>query len=813
MNVPNKGTINALAFRQIKTGKARNIFAIAAVVLTSVLIMAVLTMGIGLMDASRLTNMKLSGQKAEISFQYLLADEVNTITAHPLIKEYGISRYIATTDEGIWNQTNLEVRTADSNFADMLYSMPTIGRLPESDNEVAVKSWMLDKLGISHEIGQVFPLSFILGDTRYDYELTVCGIWDNDYYLLPYATAFISDSLADKLLTGVDVGYGRTIGEYNGIIQLYANMNGSLIDLNKNLNKLVSETGVDFILTVPRVNFAYNNTSLNIQSLAAIVFVSLIILISGYLLIYNIFYISVIRDIKYYGLLKTIGTTKTQIKRIVNIQAFIYCLVGIPLGLFLGYFLAVGLFPLLIKMTGIDNDINVRVSLFAFITAALLSLVTVFISCNHPAKIAGKISPVEATRYTGITSTKNKKTKRGYDGSSVGRMALANLFRNRKRTIITIASVSIGLILFNIVFTFTNSFDANKMVQSYLCGDFLIADNSYLNMARSYNPAYTLSNEPIDEIASLDGVIDVATVHYKYYEGTYKDDETTMHAQIYGMDDYWLELLAENVYVGAFDRDKFLSGKYILIGSDPQNLFDIGDMVTLNLDNSEIKTQYEVMAKINTVPIHTLSARFRLEVGCSVYLPESELANRDKVDIMSATVIADNSQLDILREKIGAILADNANLDFRSRSDYIMEMNSSNSQFAFVGITLCLVILLIGILNYINTTMTNIMSRKYEFAMLQAIGMTAKQNRKMVMLEGLFFVIITGLIFISLGYGASYGIVRLLTENAKAYTYRFTLLPLLISFPALCLIAVILPQCFFKSISRNSVVERLREIT
>lgn len=47
----------------------------------------------------------------------------------------------------------------------------------------------------------------------------------------------------------------------------------------------------------------------------------LLILVTGYLIIYNIFQISVIRDIRYYGLLKTIGTTGRQIKKILRRQA------------------------------------------------------------------------------------------------------------------------------------------------------------------------------------------------------------------------------------------------------------------------------------------------------------------------------------------------------------------------------------------------------------------------------------------------------------------------------------------------------------
>jgi putative ABC transport system permease protein len=223
------------------------------------------------------------------------------------------------------------------------------------------------------------------------------------------------------------------------------------------------------------------------------------------------------------------------------------------------------------------------------------------------------------------------------------------------------------------------------------------------------------------------------------------------------------------------------------------------------------EAQYIVMAKVDHSRLYALSARFATSPGFSVYLPESELAGRDRADIMSATVIADPKRLDALRGEIGALLAGRPGLDFRSRSDYAAEMEGANRQFAVVGIALCLVVLLIGILNFANTAMTNIMSRKHEFAMLQAIGMTAGQCRNMLALEGAYFALMAAAIFAGAGFAASFAIVRALAENTAAYTYRFTALPLLICPPLLFLIAAALPRLAYRGISRASVVERLRE--
>ena len=64
----------------------------------------------------------------------------------------------------------------------------------------------------------------------------------------------------------------------------------------------------------------------------------LLIILTGYLIIYNIFQISVIKDIRFYGLLKTIGTTGKQIKKIIRRQALVLAAIGIPIGLVAGYF-------------------------------------------------------------------------------------------------------------------------------------------------------------------------------------------------------------------------------------------------------------------------------------------------------------------------------------------------------------------------------------------------------------------------------------------------------------------------------------------
>lgn len=808
MNVPNNRKINSLAVRLIKSSKARSFASVFAVIMTTILVVTVITMGCGIIDASRVTQMRSIGQNADVSFQYLTENEVSSISSNSLVKEYGISKYIASVKEKPWNQETLEIRTADEKFANMTYSMPIIGRLPQDDDEVAVKSWMLDKLDIPKELGQTFPLTFTVDKKQYDMNLKICGIWDDNQNLLPFGTAYISDSLAEELLLNVDVKKSIEKGNYSGSIQMYANLNGSPDKIQSNLDKIVLKSGINPDISIPRVNSIYSDSNMDKKSFFAFAMILVIIIISGYLLIYNIFYISIVKDIKIYGMLKIIGTTRPQIKRIVNIQALIYSVIGIPIGLLIGYILSIVLFPLFVSTTSIDNDISIRPKLLSMVAAVLLSFITVFVSCRYPSKIASRISPIEAIKYNGISIRKYKKAAKDSKKTSIHRMALLNLFRNKKKTFIIIASISIGLILMDIFFTLSKSFNVNEMAKSYIYGDFLISDESYLNMTTSYEPAYTLSEEIASKIESLNSIKDIAKIYYKYDTETYINGFTNTHSQLYGMDSYWLDTLDENMIEGNFDKSKFLSGNYILIGSDEENKLHIGDKVTLGINGGK---QYEVMGKVDYSNLYALSARFFLGVGFSAYIVDSELYGNPQTDLMSVTVFSKNGQLEKSEREIQDLIETYQNIDYRSRRSYVNEIKNNNSQFIFVGTSLSLIILLIGILNFTNTLSANILSRKYEFAILHAIGMTTKQIRTILIMEGLYFIVIICTILLTFGTLISFGIIQLF-NSAHAFIYQFSITPIFISLLVLFVVAIIIPQYFYRAISKSTIVERINNI-
>ncbi|HWQ75259.1 MAG TPA: FtsX-like permease family protein [Syntrophomonas sp.] len=844
----NQAAVRRLAKQSFLANKNRNLFALIAIVLTTVLITAVFTIGISLSDGMQQMLIHSYGRSTEVDFQYLTEDEAQRVAEHPLIKEYGLSRLITATTEGVFRQAQGEIHTTDDNFSEFTFSKPTTGRLPETENEIALNSWILDAMNLPRELGQTVHLDFKVAGTPYSMDFTVCGFWDMDINLNPYGILYISDTLADKLLNGVNPAETRLGAGYYGTTKLTANIDGKLSELEKNVDTILRDTGIDAETGGVLFNDAYDRAGMDSGIIAAMALIIAIILVSGYLLIYNIFYISVMRDVRFYGLLKTVGATGRQLGYVVNFQALLLCAAGIPIGLLLGYLLGIVLIPVLLGFLSIDY-MPAPPNPWIFVLGTALALVTVLISCRGPAQKAGRVSPVEAVRYTGLAAASAKKIKRGRGGAKISRMAWSNIFRSRKKASLVVASLSVGLILFNIVYTLVGSFDVNKFLQGHINGDFLIADADYFTLARPYAPSYTLSEDLLSDVRGLDGVQEVVKVYYANgfapIEGNMKDglvnfqrnrilaekpslaeqevegilEQTDfsaygdfISAQVYGFDSYWLDKLEENMVEGVFDREKFLSGDYLLLGFDGEGMVQVGDTVTFSFDDKDGEQRsYEVMGRVDYSALNSLGAHFISMPGFSVYLPSSEFESLANPDIMSATVIADESAVDSLQTEIRSLLADNPEVDFRSRADYIAEMKNDNQQFALIGFTLCAVILLIGILNFVNTTMTNIFSRKQELAMLQSVGMTSGQGKKMLVLESIYYMAMALLVFATVGYGVSYFAVNTVTQGSAAYTYQFTLTPLALCFPILLLLACILPIRIYRSLSRDSVVRRLRE--
>ena len=168
-------------------------------------------------------------------------------------------------------------------------------------------------------------------------------------------------------------------------------------------------------------------------------------------------------------------------------------------------------------------------------------------------------------------------------------------------------------------------------------------------------------------------------------------------------------------------------------------------------------------------------------------------------------------QKDAFEAVLQAYTDRNPEMGYVSRESLKKEFDGMTMIIAFIGITLAAVIALIGILNFTNAMITEIIVRKQEFAVMQSIGMTDSQLLKTLIYEGISYIAISGMINVTLGGLLSWIILKAMSNMILFFEYRFQILPFVIMIPVMMSVAVLVPVLAWRSVRKKSIVERLRE--
>ena len=874
MNVSNRKCIRRLSVASFKAAKVRNIITIAAIALTTILFTVIFTVVMSIKYGFEQSNFRMVGGYSHGSFKYLTEEQFEELKDDPLIKEYGLRIFCGMPDKAPFQKSHVEISYCDENTAKWMFLEPKEGRFPqEGTNEAATDLRVLSLLGVEPVIGNEFTMTFMVDGEETTETFTLCGYWDYDevivanHVLIPYSR---TQEIFDKLDTqGTD---GMT-GRFNMDVMF---KNASHIE--ENMKTILERHGYqtegrdqgDNYIPIG-VNWGYVSAqfedSIDLATVFALIAVMLLIIFTGYLIIYNIFQISVSNDVRFYGLLKTIGTTGRQIKRIISQQAFLLSALGIPIGLVLGYGMGVIITRIVVsQLNGIS--LTYSVSPVIFLGAAAFSLVTVWISCRKPRRMAAKISPVEAVRYTEGNGTK-RKSRKGEKGASIFSMAVANLGRNKSKTVITVISLSFAVVVLNLTFILTNGFDMDKYLNNVVV-DFITADASYFQTGcftkepfpeeevtqfesmegvtggRTYQRTFAAEEFVTEEwIRKLQGRWNSQEMIDQYLELLEKEgDLYAEQVQLYGMENFVLDKL--NVLEGDLDKLKE-GGNYVAAvytADDYGNIYEdshwakVGDQITIryvkeyeyyNPETGEIYEEnedtggkpwrarakvyedkvYEVAALVE-VP-GTLSYRYygddEFVLGAETFIRDSGTS-----DILYYAFDCEDDKVDAVEQWMQSFAGgDDSEYDYESRKTYEEDFNGFRDMFMMVGSGAALIVGLVGILNFLNAILTGIMTRRREFAVLQSVGMTGKQLNRMLITEGMVFagssVVITFVLTIVMGPVAS----SVLEGMFWFFSYHLTVAPILVVAPVFLILGAVIPLISYRYVVKRSVVERLRE--
>jgi|GEM_PF-573913 len=858
----NKDIINELAQGNFRAHKTRNTVAILAVFLTAMLLATIFTAGISLISTGANAGEQTPGPASDGYFTGGY-EHYTKILAFEQIEwaDYVQKCSQAALHNSEFGGVETRLFAPDDNFyRDNLVKLKE-GTWPQEVQDIMISDTMLETLlmdaGPSMDAGQstegvhstkdavglAFTLKVMItenGDlVERDIVMNICGIYENPLFGI--------SSIYEEIYT-----VPAFIDVYNP--EMISSDNIIYVKLN-NLNPLLLKSDIDGKLydiadAVQAPGYsAGKNTSQFKNSLAGIlpmlVFV-LLLMASGYFLIYNVFYISITSDIRWFGMMKTIGATRSQLKKILDRQIRVIAAAGIAGGIVVGYFMGLVIAPRIISMT--DWAVYYKAPDFIWIAVftVLFSWLTVKISARKPLRLAASISPIEAQRFT-PKSNKN---------------------------IFTVISMALSGIIFLAAANISLGFDIETMVARYNQNDAQLQHRGTLwTLEEAYTP---ISRELAPDLEELSFIEKVDTIYmartnhegievnggvwYPSFVGEIKAEGRLFDyfqdmlgdniSNIYGVGNYPCLNMRGNLTLGiaglpmtrlateetnytllegVWDSQLFASGEYLILQqlkydprylpgaseASPENTIHAGDVLPLTFydeaSDRYVTKELTVLAVVERAHDYS-STDFN---SASIILPDTLFQEiyTNYYDMIAALEITGESELTEGQvNQIKALIQGTHNTQMSAAFKYESRKEWKNTQMTYgiIGFFMAGVLAVIGISNVINTVTANVFAHKLEYAAMQSVGMTRRQMIRLLFTDGGKYCLAAVVFMLPIG-----GIVTNLLAGSSLFSgfNRGLFLS-----GSLAIIAVMLVICLVLSLilvyvlNRKSIVERLREI-
>lgn len=854
--------LSVLAGRSFRASRMRNLIATSAIILTTILFTTVTTVGMGATGSITLTMQMLKGSRSDGDFHNMTAEQYAALEDADFIREYGLRMPVGFLEDT--TRHNIEFDVLDPVQADLTFCMPVHGSVPKAENEIVTSDTALRDLGVEPEVGADVTISFTAHGREYQLDMVVSGWFEatSEQISMMWAGTAFRDAHPDIFEYTYDRDRDMAGTYYSDFIAT------STAGLQENLDHWVRQMGGDpdaansdhLSATINTVT----NPALDPTTLLLVAVMIALFVLCGYLLIYNVFDIAVMQEIRRYGLYRTVGMSKRQVKKLINLQAVWLSCIGIPLGLLIGYFIGKAALPYMMRTLSSSYEniaIHVDPSPIVFVGAAVLAAFTVFLSTRKPIRAAADIPPIEAFRYV-ETAGGRKTTKKSTAGTSLFRLAWADLGRNKRRFAFIVASLSLCVILLNCIGIAADSVDIEKQVSYSIRTDFTVVNALSKNILKGFTRReHGLGQEVIDAVNAQPGVkgasaiykntLDDRNVTYDFPVGfdlIGTDEETGIdyastkdgivfnlgddgHAlcNVYGMEETALARM--DIQEGEADAhklyEKMVNGEGVLVGvmsdmgtsiMEPAlDLLEVGDIITV-FKNGGPMMELPVLAKAaltgdDTEIRYTANGPFEVgRDGLFLYLPTCVYTEiYDEPVIYKYSFDVEEGQQDPMRGFLEDYVTNvDPSLGYASAEEARQDAATTRTMLQFVGGSIGSIFGAVGVLNLINTIITSILTRRHEFAIMQSIGMTAKQLTRMMIWESVYYAIGVCIVGLLLSVILAFTVVKTLIGDIWYFTFHFTLVPVVTVCILLLIAAAVLPVIALKVFNKGSIVEKLR---
>ncbi|CCL85654.1 ABC transporter permease [Clostridioides difficile] len=800
----------SLSIKELKSQKLMTTFIIIAIVLSTIMT-TVVGQSIGILQNLRIEQARSFNGDRHVSFHQLTKNQVDDIRKDDRVYQAGTSITIGSSkikDSGISVLVKEYDKTGLSNYPKLMKLKS--GHLPKDKNEIALDENTLKLMGIKPRLGVTIPMNLdisLLNDTIPPYNYTanfkLSGILEDDYtgYVSGIVNGIVGKGTSENLLPKRYI-----LSSLDFKIKQQEKFQEIVNQLAKKINLSHNSIQYNWIyLNALKIQFEKDENSSNSDGISMIIlvslFVALLVLLASGLVIYNILKISVTKKIKEYGCLRAIGAEPNQIYKIVILQILILCTVAIPIGAVIGIISSKGITGMVTNILNPDillaNDNkeitelihkNTTAYMFPLVLSTNVSLIFSLISALPSAIYASHVSPKIA--MAGSTTKIKRKIKREKTIKNFERhLAWLNLKRNKGRTIITILSLFMSITVFVALSEFSNVLDVSRSVSNLKEGDFSLT-----------NEISGFDKSTLDKIAKMKNVNRTSFIKYSEYKQGEIDTDINFEnsgemLKIIGIDEQTLKDLMPSITNSILED--FKNGSICFI-KNPIAISTPGvktrhtnlkpkDSITINKKQLDI---YSTVDKMFFLQGNGWINGVDVIVYDSVY---NTLTNKNKFNQINIYA-KDKSKLEQIRLSIEQICENNPGSHWISYIESDKQLKESFKQIEFLAWAVILFVGLIGTLNIINTTHTNINTRTNEIGVKRAIGMSNRSLYKMFLWEGVYYGIFAAIFGSIAGYASA-----IIINMATIEKLDFTNIPItsilqatIISVLA-CIIATLIP--------------------
>ncbi len=708
-------------------------------------------------------------------------DEFSFIKETSLVVPFGQSKIENT-------KYTISINGYDDNICNFLNFTNIKGKLPQNDNEIALESWIIDALPEKYNIGDKITLNSILQHTNNfgdieirNTEFTIVGAFDHTFLGTSgenIGIGYVTKSFAESKLKNTDIDYTKYI---------MLKKDCTIFDAIEELSKQSFNSPIKFMENIHKIGI-YSQIKLD-NSVCLILFA--IILIFSIIIINNIFNIIITDMREELGILRIIGSSANMVKNLVLLQGIELGMISIPIGIFAGNVLTK------ILIIGVSGK-NIFPQLFrlpfkSILCITILGFMFIILGSYFSVRKILKLSPME-TAKPNIQSLiyKNKRIK--LDSKSIitkkvsirKNIALITFFRNTSKFLTNIISLSLAIAIF--------------LVINYIC----IAVNPITSLKANKKGDITINSHSREGMTQdeVERIVDIDQI--KILEKQMSTIDTILLKENMLTND-GINYINERAKQSEFDKNYIKSGNFPLgvrfDGYENKKLESMSEYVisgNINIDNMNSNSAPEVciVQNMNYNNYTNISIGDTIRIESTIYDSDGNITGVKGVECIIGAILEENSIVNndgrlsaalIFSEKLFKeitnmsgystiyLSVDNNNI---SECEYILEntlvdsndikittfeeeLESCKSRYYLtisILYSFMIIISFMAMFILFQIFKINMVSSTREFGMLEAMGMSIDEIKKILKTEGFIYGIISTIFGSILGCIATYTI-------------------------------------------------------